>query len=431
MPNNPIPDTTIPGHPIPNAPIPDNPIPDDSAPGRPIIGAATALAPGTCGELVQGMTGGIDFLVTCPINQFSRVTVTLHPAGAGAGNYNAPGNDNANAPGDDNDNDNTPGNDNSNAAGNAPAPVYGVDHLPKTRQAVARALPEIARRAGLPPLAARVSVANPIPVGKGMGSSSADLAAAVWAAATAAGITLPPATIARIALSVEPTDGVMFPGIALFDHRRGRIARSLGPPPPLEVIIIDRGGQVDTLEFNQVDRTAQWNAVADQTAAALELVQEGIRRGDPALVGRAATISAHAATATVGIRATTAVSARPGHPPTASAHAGHLPTVGTHAGHPLIVSAHAGHPPAAAAEWLERACRVAEAAGAVGVNIAHSGTVLGILLDARQRRSKPAYRQAVAEFTDAASVEHFRVIGGGVRPAPPYPPTPPHPASPR
>ena len=409
MPNNPIPDTTIPGHPIPNAPIPDNPIPDDSVPGHPVIGAATALAPGTCGELVQGMTGGIDFLVTCPINQFSRVTVTLHPAGAG--NYNAPGNDNANAPGDDNDNDNAPGNDNSNAAGNAPAPVYGVDHLPKTRQAVARALPEIARRAGLPPLAARVSVANPIPVGKGMGSSSADLAAAVWAAATAAGITLPPAAIARIALSVEPTDGVMFPGIALFDHRRGRIARSLGPPPPLEVIIIDRGGQVDTLEFNQVDRTAQWNAVADQTAAALELVQEGIRTGDPALVGRAATISAHAATATVGARAATAVSARPGHPPT--------------------VGAHAGHPPAAAAEWLERACRVAEAAGAVGVNIAHSGTVLGILLDARQRRSKPAYRQAMAEFTDAASVEHFRVIGGGVRPAPPYPPTPLHPASPR
>ena len=394
MPNNPIPDTTIPGHPIPNAPIPDNPIPDDSAPGRPIIGAATALAPGTCGELVQGMTGGIDFLVTCPINQFSRVTVTLHPAGAGNANANAPGNNDAPAPGSD----------------NAPAPVYGVDHLPKTRQAVARALPEIARRAGLPPLAARVSVANPIPVGKGMGSSSADLAAAVWAAATAAGITLPPAAIARIALSVEPTDGVMFPGIALFDHRRGRIARSLGPPPPLEVIIIDRGGQVDTLEFNQVDRTAQWNAVAEQTAAALELVQEGIRTGDPALVGRAATISARAATATVGIRAATAVSARPGHPP--------------------AVGAHAGHPPAAA-EWLERACRVAEAAGAVGVNIAHSGTVLGILLDARQRRSKPAYRQAMAEFTDAASVEHFRVIGGGVRPAPPYPPTPLHPASPR
>lgn len=300
-----------------------------------LVGTATALAPGTCGELVQGMADGVDFLVTCPINQFSRVTVTLRSGGDAAAAW----------------------------------PVYGVDRLPKTRRAVARALPEIAKRAGLARLTGLVSVANPIPVGKGMGSSSADLAAALYAAATAAGVALPPQSIARIALSVEPTDGVMFPGIALFDHRRGRVAESLGPPPPLEVIVIDRGGQVDTLEFNQVDRTAQWAAVADQTTAALELVREGIRRGDAGLVGRGATVSARA-----------------------------------------------GCPPDAA-EWLERAGAVAKSAGAVGVNLAHSGTVLGILLDARRRQSKPAYRRAVAEFSDAESVSHFRVIGGGVRPA--------------
>ena len=47
--------------------------------------------------------------------------------------------------------------------------------------------------------------------------------------------------------------------------------------------------------------------------------------------------------------------------------------------------------------------------------MAHSGTVVGILLDARQRRSKPVYRRALQAFTEAESVQHFRVIGGGVR----------------
>ena len=298
-----------------------------------VIGSATALAPGTCGELVQGMTGGAHFLVTCPINQFSRATVTLRAGGSS----------------------------------NAEPDVSGIDHLPKARQAVSTALSEFAPRMGIAVLSAEVAIANPIPAGKGMSSSSADITAAIGAAGAAAGQPFPPESIARIALSVEPTDGVMFPGVALFDHRCGSIAESLGSPPPMEVIIIDTGGTVDTLEFNRVDRTPMWDKVASRTDEALELVREGVRRGDPALVGRAATISALA-----------------------------------------------GRPPDTA-EWVERAAAFAEEQSAAGINVAHSGTVVGILLDARQRRSKPVYRRALQAFTDAESVQHFRVIGGGVR----------------
>ena len=295
------------------------------------LGTASALAPGTCGELAQGMTGGVDFLVTCPINHFSRATVTV------------------------------------SRSRDVGAAVRGIDHLPKTRQAVVEALGRLQGCLGLTGLVADVSVVNPIPAGKGMGSSSADITAAVYATGQAVGVQLSPETIAQIALAVEPTDGVMFPGIAMFDHRHGAIVDLLGPPPPMEVIVIDPGGQVDTLEFNRVDRKDYWLSVADQTDEALELIREGIRRCDPELVGRGATISA-------GV----------GRPDDKDL-------------------------------WLQKATHFAAEIGAVGVNVAHSGTVLGILLDARRRQSKPAFRAAQREFATAASVQHFRIIGGGAR----------------
>ena len=142
-----------------------------------VIGSATASAPGTCGELVQGMTGGAHFLVTCPINQFSRATATLRVADSGQSDM----------------------------------VVCGIDHLPKAKQAVAATLEKLAPHLGIANLTAEITITNPIPAGKGMGSSSADIAAAVGAVGLAAGKPFPPDDIAGIALSVEPTDGVMFP----------------------------------------------------------------------------------------------------------------------------------------------------------------------------------------------------------------------------
>ena len=38
-----------------------------------LLGSATVRAPGVCGELAQGMIEGIHFLVTCPVDFYSRV----------------------------------------------------------------------------------------------------------------------------------------------------------------------------------------------------------------------------------------------------------------------------------------------------------------------------------------------------------------------
>ena len=290
-----------------------------------LVGGATVRAPGVCGELVQGMLGDAYFMVTCPVDFFARVRVELYEEGPGM---------------------------------SAPA------DCPKSAAAVKATLAHLGRQE----LRAQLSIDNPIPRSKGMGSSSADVAAAIAATGLALGHDLPPAVVGRIALSLEPTDGLMFPGIALFDHREGRMFEELGPPPPMNILALDFGGTVDTVEFNRVDRRALWQSLEAEAAEALQWVRLGIRRGDPGLVGRGASISARA-------------------------------------NQQVFPKAQ-----------LDQVTDFAESIGAVGVNVAHSGTVIGVLLDARQRRGKSAFRKAGQAFPEAEIVHHFRVLGGGLQP---------------
>jgi L-threonine kinase len=200
-----------------------------------------------------------------------------------------------------------------------------------------------------------------------MGSSSADVAATIAATGLALGAELLPEVVARIAASVEPTDGVMFPGIALLDHREGRILELLGPPPPMEIVALDFGGTVDTVEFNAVDRRPLWQSIQAEVDEALRLVKDGMRRGDPEPIGGGATISA---------RASQRVTPKP-----------RLPEV------------------------LE----FAEAVGAVGVNVGHSGTIIGVLLDAGERRGESVFRRAQQSFPEAERVHHFQLLSGGLQ----------------
>ena len=310
----------------------EKPITEISAPGPPtneIVGSATARAPGSCGELVQGINGKGYFLVSCPVDFYSRVRVELRQGTSGSEGIGV----------------------------EAPA------GLTKTAEAVRAALGHLNRYG----LNARVEVSNPIPKSKGLGSSSADVVAAIAATGLALGRELTPEVIARLAVTVEPTDGVMCPGIALFDHREGRTMEMLGPPPPMEIVALDFGGTVDTLEFNRVDRRQLWEAVAAETAEALNLVRRGVAQGDPVLVGQGATISALA-------------------------------------GQRILPK-----------DQLPQVIEFAETMGAAGVNVAHSGTVIGVLLDARKRRGLSVFRQANQAFPQAETVHHFRLLGGGVR----------------
>jgi L-threonine kinase len=246
------------------------------------------------------------------------------------------------------------------------AGVVGPADCPKAAAAVRATLAHLGRRE----LGARLTVNNPIPRSKGLGSSTVDVASAIAATGLALGQQLPPAVVGKLALSVEPTDGLMFPGIALFDHRDGRLFEELGTPPPMEIVALDFGGGVDTVEFNRVDRRALWQSLQEEAAEALRLVRLGVQRGEPELVGQGASISAAAAQGVL-----------------------FKPQLG-------------------------RVMDFAKSVGAVGVNVGHSGTVMGVLLDARLRRGLSTYHQARRAFPEAEMVQHFRLLGGGLQPVP-------------
>ena len=168
-------------------------------------------------------------------------------------------------------------------------PFGGPEDSPKTSRVVQATL-EFLGKTGLE---VRLSLDSRLPRGKGMASSTADVTAAIGATSAALGEEPSPAQLAEIALRVEPSDGVhVFQTSPCFDHREGRIARSLGRSPPMRVLVLDFGGIVDTLEFNQIDRLSVLGQLELRMVEAVALIEDGIRTGDPKSIGRGATISA-------------------------------------------------------------------------------------------------------------------------------------------
>jgi L-threonine kinase len=201
--------------------------------------ALTVFAPGSCGELVQGVLDGVSFHVSCPVNVYSRAEVGRSAIG------------------------------------------------PKAKAAVKAAWALL----GGPTPSIAVGVYSDLKPAVGMASSTADITAAVAASVAAAGRRITARDIARAALSVEPTDGTLFKGVVAFDHKAGRRLRRLGPAPPMLITYIDTGGAVDTIEYNRA-KIRYSRSQAKSIGLAYELAAAGLRLRDRRLIGRGATLSA-------------------------------------------------------------------------------------------------------------------------------------------
>ena len=278
--------------------------------------------PGTCGELVQGTVEGVPFHVSCPVDIYATVDVELETE------------------------------------------WLGLD-CPADSPKASAALRALLARQGCNGIGGRMAIRSPLPRSKGMASSTADVAGAIYAAARALDREVPPSEVARLALEIEPSDGSLFPNIVLFDHWGGKLWEDLGPCPPLELVVLDFGGEVDTLAFNRQDRSALLRETEAQVAEALSMVREGLVRGLPDLIGHGATLSA---------LANQRILFKP---------------------------------------QLEAVLAAAEEVDALGVNVAHSGTVLGVLLDSRLHDAQDVRAWLETRLPGLNFAISCRLTGGG------------------
>jgi L-threonine kinase len=159
----------------------------------------------------------------------------------------------------------------------------------------------------------------------------------------------------------------VFPELAIFAHRDGRWHEPLGSAPPLEVVIVDPGGEVDTVVFNRLDHARILERLAPTHARIFERLKQAMKDRDWASLGAASSESAEA--------------------------------------HQTILYS----------EWGSCVSRLARDVGALGVCRAHSGTIWGVLVDPARADTRAVEGYIAASVPDGVSVCRQRIVSGGPR----------------
>lgn len=208
-----------------------------------------AICPGSMGELVQGLREGREVLISLPIDRYSEMEVIWQEEERKTEKNN----------------------------------------LWKSEKALRIALGEWR----MEHLAGQITFRRlrEIPSGKGLASSTADIAALLGALARFLGRPIREEEIARIALQVEPTDSVFFSELSIFDHLRGEIRLSLPLPRYLGVVVVELPGERETLAVDRKKLRENWEKHRREIEEAFRLVERGLEEGDLSLVGRGATLS--------------------------------------------------------------------------------------------------------------------------------------------
>ncbi|MCL5986737.1 MAG: GHMP kinase [Actinobacteria bacterium] len=203
--------------------------------------------PGTCGELAQGYMKDANFLITCPVNIYSHVNLRLVKNGGRAHSQSKW----------------------------------------KANLALKKTFELYNEEPGF-----ELIIDSDIPTGKGMASSTADIVGVSFAAAWAIGEDISAEQVAKIALSIEPSDGTMFPAISMFDHISGTHHEVLGAPFDIYLVIIDDGGFIDTREFNKIDYTEIRKRNEGLLNTSVNLIREALYEKSYYKLGLGASISA-------------------------------------------------------------------------------------------------------------------------------------------
>lgn len=193
---------------------------DDLGQASPASGAASAereqllegegTAPGTCGEFAQGvLPDGTPFHVTCPINKSATVKVGIRRS-----------------------------------------QELSVNGLAEHQRKLGLAIEATARVFDLGEVEITVQHWSDLDVGKGMGSSTADVLAGIRAVADAADRSLSPAQEGELAAHIESSDGSMYPGLAAVNHRTCELIRSWDWFPEFAIVMLVPHESVDTASIS-------------------------------------------------------------------------------------------------------------------------------------------------------------------------------------
>lgn len=179
-----------------------------------------------------------------------------------------------------------------------------------------------------------LNINSNIPIGKGMASSTADIGATIKATLSMLNKDLGDEEISCIASEIEPTDSILLYKNSIFNPVNGQVKKYLSTLNNGRVIILEPDEILETSIIrsnpNYLDIKLENKAIINKS---FNLLEEGLREQDLKLIGKACTLSS---------LANENIHKKP---------------------------------------HLNKIIEISNKMGAYGVNIAHSGTVIGILID--------------------------------------------------
>ncbi|MBC6004971.1 MAG: cobalamin biosynthesis protein [Paeniclostridium sordellii] len=179
-----------------------------------------------------------------------------------------------------------------------------------------------------------IDINSEIPISKGMASSTADIGATIKATLNLIGKNLDEYEISRLATKIEPTDSIYIKENTIFNPLDANVIKKLGVLDTGKVLILEPN---ETLSTKYIRKKENYNKLKKQNKYIIEyafkLLEEGIKKKDLNLIGQACNISS-------------------------------IANENIHK-----------------KKYLNEIMDISKEYGAYGVNIAHSGTVVGILLE--------------------------------------------------
>ncbi|WP_131034080.1 cobalamin biosynthesis protein [Clostridioides difficile] len=179
-----------------------------------------------------------------------------------------------------------------------------------------------------------LNINSKIPVGKGMASSTADIGATIKATLSLIDKDLSSEEISKLAAEIEPTDSIFIDKNSIFNPLNGTVIKYLGNLTNAKVVILEPNKVLDTMKIRL---RQDYNKLKVENKEVIKksfaLLEEGLKKNNLSLVGEACTLSSLA------------------------------------------------NENIEKKEYLNEIIKISKKYGAYGVNIAHSGTVVGILID--------------------------------------------------